>query len=53
MRFLNASSLGNEAREIATIVVSRCLRCATMPLKLSAQNEQAGQPSLQSAPNMK
>jgi len=41
MRFLNASKLGQRGAEIATIVVSRCLRCAMMPLKLSAP-ERAG-----------
>jgi len=41
------------ARDAQTMVTSRWLRCSTAPLKLSAQNEQMGQPSVHSGPNMK
>jgi len=40
MRRLNASILASGAREIATMVTSRCARWTTMRSKLSAQNEQ-------------
>src|SRR5215469_804498 len=48
-----ASISGNGARDTATNAASRWARCTCVPLKLSAQNEQIGQPSIQPGPIMK
>jgi hypothetical protein len=48
-----AASFGYGARETATNVTSRAFRCTTFASKLSAQNEQCGQPSSSSGANMK
>jgi hypothetical protein len=53
MRVLNASSVASGAREIATNVTSRCFKWSTMPLKLSAQNEQLLHASFHEGLNMK
>ena len=54
MRFLNASSLASGARETASMVTSRALRCTTVRSKLSAQNEQLLHGALSAfGPNMK
>ena len=53
MRFLNASILASGARETIAIVTSRAARCASVPSRWSDTNEQLGQPSFQSGPNMK
>src|SRR6202012_4711949 len=53
IRFLKASSLASGARETATIVTSRAARCGSAPSIWSDINEQLGQPSCQSGPNMK
>src|ERR1700731_1835166 len=51
--FLNAAILGYGAREIAANDTSRCARCTSAPSVWSMLNEQLGQPSCQSEPNMK
>src|ERR1700737_4540007 len=52
MRFLYASSFDKGAREIATKLTSRCFKCMSIPLKLSAQNEQLLHPASQAGSNM-
>ena len=53
MRFLNASILASGARETIAIVTSRAARCARAASIWSDTNEQLGQPSCHSGPNMK
>jgi len=53
MRRMKASSLLTGARETATRVTSRAVRCTMLRSKLSAQNEQLLHPSSQSGANMK
>jgi hypothetical protein len=50
---LYAWSLSSGAREMQVNVTSRAFRWRTAPLKVSAPDEQAGQPAVYAGPNMK